>query len=296
MTRPGAVCVVGSLNVDRYIGLARLPQPGETLLGESLGTFPGGKGLNQAVAAARCGAPVRMVGAVGADADGALLREAMRSAGVDGADVATVDVPTGVAHVTLLPGAENSIVVLPGANAALTPDHAVASSEGAAVVLVQLEVDPGVARATLAAAARTPDVVTVLNAAPVHPDVREMLDDVDILVVNETEAAALGGVAALAERTTVIHTRGAAGLTVHRRGHPPREIPAVAVEAVDTTGAGDAFCGGLVAGIARGLSLVEAAREGAAAGAIVASHRGAQPDALSREAVRGRRQSPSPAN
>ncbi|MDZ8200490.1 ribokinase [Microbacterium sp. SSW1-59] len=296
MTRPGAVCVVGSLNVDRFIGLARLPEPGETLLGESLGTFPGGKGLNQAVAAARCGAPVRMVGAVGDDADAALLREAMRSAGVDAEHVVTVDAPTGVAHVTLLPGAENSIIVVPGANVALTPDDAVAPLEGAAVVLVQLEVDPGVVRSTLATAARTPGVVTVLNAAPVHADVCAMLDDVDILVVNETEAAALGGVEALAERTTVIHTRGAAGLTVHRRGHARCEVPAVAVDAVDTTGAGDAFCGGLVAGIARGLSLDEAVREGAAAGAIVASHRGAQPDALSREMVRRLRQSPSPAN
>ena len=292
---PGMVCVVGSLNVDRYIGLARLPEPGETLLGEALGTFPGGKGLNQAVSAARCGAAVRMVGAVGNDVDGAFLREAMRAAGVDGGAVVAVDAPTGVAHVTSLPEAENSIVVVPGANAGLTVEHATASLEAAAVVLVQLEVDLDVARQAIALAARMPGVVTVLNAAPVHPEARDMLDDVDILVVNETEAAALGGAAALAERTAVIHTRGAAGLTVHRRGHAPLEIPAVPVDAVDTTGAGDAFCGGLVAGIARGLSLEEAAAEGAAAGAIVASHRGAQPDALSAAAVAALGQSVSPA-
>lgn len=284
MTNQGSVCVVGSINADRFVGLARLPQPGETVLGSSLGLYAGGKGLNQAVAAARCGAETRMCGAVGADVEGAFLREAMREIGLNTDYVSSVDDATGAAYVFSLSDAENSIVVAQGANAAVSADDATAAVRGVDVVLTQLEIAPRVAALALAAGKEL-GAVTILNAAPAHPSAWDMLSDVDILVVNEGEALALGGVGALGEHVTIIETRGAAGVTVHPRGEQPFEVAAFPIVPVDTTGAGDAFCGALAAAIARGADLATAVREGAAAGAIVAQHRGAQVEALSAEAV-----------
>ncbi|SJN21383.1 Ribokinase [Microbacterium esteraromaticum] len=281
----GPVCVVGSINADRYAGLARLPQPGETVLGAGLGMYPGGKGLNQAISAARCGAEVRMCGAVGSDPDAAMLREAMRASGIDCDYVVEVDGVTGVAYVFSLPGGENSIVVAQGANAQLRLKDAVASVRGARVLLTQLEIQTEVAAESLRAA-RSYGVTTVLNAAPAHPATWEMLPFVDILIVNESEAAALGGLDALRLHTTVVQTRGAEGVSVFGHGDEPFHVPAFPIEPVDTTGAGDAFCGGFAAALARGDGLRAATLDGAAAGAIVAQHRGAQPTALSASAVR----------
>lgn len=282
--RSGTVCVVGSLNADKYLGLARLPEPGETVLGESLGLYAGGKGMNQAVAAARCGAVVRMCGALGNDTEGKFLRRAMMQAGIDASAVATVDAQTGMAYILSQAGGENSIVVLQGANALVAPESATAAAQNAAVVLVQLEIDPVVAAQTLATARRN-GALTVLNAAPAHPAALSMLSDVDVLIVNESEAKALGGVEGLSALTTVVHTRGAAGLSVHPLEGNPFEEPGFLTTTVDTTGAGDAFCGGLIAALARGHSLDSAARAGAAAGAIVAGHRGAQAPALTLDAL-----------
>ena len=282
----GSVCVVGSLNADRYVGLTRLPLPGETLLGEALGLFPGGKGLNQAVAAARCGAQTHMCGAVGDDAEATFLRDTMEAAGVDASGVVTLKGPSGVAHIFSLEGGENSIVVIPGANAAVTAEVAATHvcESKPTVVLAQLEIDIAVAAAALSAG-REVGAVTVLNAAPSHAAALDLLPNVDILIVNDSELADLGGIETFRDRVTVVHTRGSAGLTVYEVGAAPVEIPAFAITAIDTTGAGDAFCGGLVAALAEGSPLVAAARRGAAAGAIVAQHRGAQTAALSREAV-----------
>lgn len=282
--RGGVVCVVGSLNVDKYLGLARLPEPGETVLGEDLGLHAGGKGLNQAVAASRSGAVVRMCGALGNDAEGQVLRKTMTETGIDTAAVATVDAPTGMAYILSQAGGENSIVVIQGANALIDQEAATAAVQGAGVVLVQLEIDPTVAARSLFEARRN-GALTVLNAAPANPAALSMLSDVDILIVNESEAKALGGVGKLSGETTVVQTRGAAGLSVHPREGCPFEVPAFVISPVDTTGAGDAFCGGFVAGLAAGDSLVSAARVGAAAGAIVAGRRGAQTPALTSDAV-----------
>lgn len=282
--RQGTVCVVGSINADRYVGLARLPKPGETVLGAGLGLFPGGKGLNQIIAAARAGAEARMCGTVGSDPEAGFLRNTMRDAGVNGDYVRAVDEATGAAYIFSLPNAENSIVVASGANARVREADARAAVRGASVVLVQLEVTPEVARAALKAG-RDTGAITILNAAPAHPAAIEMLQFADVLVVNEEEAEALGGVSALAESTTVIRTLGALGCTVHPLGSEAYRVPAFRSEAVDTTGSGDAFCGALAAALARGATLAEAVRSGAAAGAIVASHVGAQTVALTSEAI-----------
>lgn len=279
------VCVVGSMNADRYLGLARVPQPGETMLGSNLGLYPGGKGLNQAVAAARCGASVRFCGAVGSDIEAEFLRDALAVVEISGEYVATASGPSGAAYVFSLPGGENSIVVAQGANALLAASDVASAVRGASVVLTQLEINPDIA-ATALREARKYSATTVLNAAPAHPATWEMLPDVDILIVNETEAASLGGLDALRPHVTVVYTRGADGVTVYERGGGVIEVPAFVIDPIDTTGAGDAFCGGFVAAVARGASLEAAAREGAAAGAVVAEHRGAQTAALSHEAVR----------
>ncbi|MGJ0204936.1 PfkB family carbohydrate kinase [Leucobacter sp. gxy201] len=279
-----AVCVVGSLNADRYLGLTRLPEPGETIIGEALGLYPGGKGLNQAVAAARCGAATRMCGAIGDDAEGRFLVGAMREAGVDDSAVAVQAGPSGIAHIMSLAAGENSIIVIPGANARVDAGAATRGIAGARVVLVQLEINIGAAAEALEAG-RAAGATTVLNAAPAHEAVLGLLPNVDILIVNDSELAMLGGLETLAPLVTVVHTQGGDGLTVHPLGAESFSVGAFPIEVVDTTGAGDAFCGGFVAALAAGESLEAAAKRGAAAGAIVACHRGAQTEALSAEVV-----------
>lgn len=280
----GTVCVIGSVNVDRFVGLARLPQLGETILGAQLGIYPGGKGLNQAVAASRCGAQVRMCAAVGPDDEGRMLSKVLEKEDINTDFVQHVDEQTGAAYVMSMADGENSIIVAPGANMKISKDDAEAAVRGAKVVLAQLEVDPEVVMAGLKRA-KALGALTILNAAPVHNSVWEILPHLDILIVNEIEAQALGGVESLNEQVTVVETLGADGARVYVRGEAPQYIPAFQIEAVDTTGAGDAFCGGFAAALARGDSIAEAVVEGAAAGAIVAQHRGAQTEHLTAQAV-----------
>ena len=281
------VCVVGSINLDLMARVERLPAPGETLLGEPVGRFAGGKGLNQAIAARRCGASTRFCGAVGDDADGSFLVGVAEQAGVDTTHLAALaGQRTGTAHVFVLPGSENSIVVLPGANAALSADAARAAVEGAGVVLVQLEVPAPVAASALEAGRRG-GATTILNAAPAAPDADGLLDQVDILVVNESEVAALGGATRCLRlgAGAVVVTLGARGSELHRGGHGPETFEAVTVAAVDSTGAGDAFCGALAAAVAGGAELPEAIRHAAAAGAITVGSLGAQTERLTPEAI-----------
>ncbi|MGW9182899.1 ribokinase [Agromyces sp. NPDC055661] len=277
------VCVVGSVNLDVMVRVERLPEPGETLLGEPLGRFPGGKGFNQAIAARRAGARTRFCGAVGDDADGRWLRDVALAAGIDVHHLAVApEAPSGLAQVFALPLGGNSIVVSPGANGLLGHHDAASAAEGADVVLVQLEIPSDVAAAALAAGRRS-GAVTILNAAPASREVGALLDDVDILVVNETEERSLGGAADLLSQgvRAVVVTLGEAGSVIHRAGDEPREVSAFAVRAVDTTGAGDAFCGALAASLDAGLDLVDAVRRASAAGAIVATAVGAQTERLS---------------
>lgn len=283
----GRVLVIGSANLDLVVGTERVPEPGETLLGTAKGRFAGGKGLNQALAAARSGAHSRLCALVGADDAGDALAAALAAAGADGELRRDPSAPTGVAHVLALPGGENSIIVAAGANGALSAgDAESAVARGADVVLAQLEVPLDAVAAGLRAA-RSHGSLTILNAAPAHPAAIGLLPDVDVLIVNETECAVLGGVQRLLEAGAgaVVRTLGAAGAELHRADGEPVAIRSFVVDVVDTTGAGDAFCGALAAALAQGMPLEGALVRASAAGAIVAQHLGANTEALSDAAI-----------
>ena len=280
---PGRVLVVGSANLDLVATTARHPAPGETLIGHDYSEHPGGKGLNQAVAAARAGSPTRFVGAVGPDDAGQTLTRVAGEAGVDTSEVAVVDVSTGRALILVSDSGENSIVVVPGANE-LCPEGAARAGE---VVLAQLEVPLDTVESTFRSA-REVGATTVLNPAPARPLPPELLDLVDIIVPNEHELDLLGGVSGLLERGvgTVVVTLGAEGARVHT-SEGAVDIPTLAVDAVDTTGAGDTFCGYLASGLASGLPLESAARRGCLAAALSTTRSGAAPSIPTSAEVEG---------
>lgn len=287
----GGVVVVGSLNRDHVCTVDRLPRPGETRLGGDLALYCGGKGGNQAVAAARLARTgVAMVGAVGDDADGRVLLDGLRDAGVDVADVVVRSgVPSGAALIFVGDDGENAIVVAPGANRTVTPDVARSAlrRHGPSVVLSQGELLPETVAAAVQEAAHL-GARPVLNLAPVIGLGDEVLALCDPVVVNRQEAAdllgrRLDGVADLSEpaaalsalaRSAVV-TDGAAGAWVCTAGRVSH-VPARPARAVDTTGAGDAFTGALVVALASGHGLVEAAGWGAAAAAYSVARPGAQ--------------------
>jgi ribokinase len=274
------IAVVGSANVDLVARVDRLPGPGETVAahGSSLGV--GGKGLNQAVMARRLGADVRFCGAVGDDRYAEMITEVLQAESIDTSGLAVHSGPSGLALIVVDGEAENSIVVVPGANAAMT---APVIDEHTCVVLMQLEVP----RETVRAACRRGreiDALTILNPAPavLEPsDLHELAGHIDILVPNEHELAALGGPDAVLEAgiTTVVVTRGRRGVEVYHEASHWVEAP-FAVTAIDSTGAGDAFCGALAARLALGSPLGEAVRWGAAAGAAATETAGATPPSL----------------
>lgn len=282
--------VVGSANADLVIRVERRPAPGETVLGSDLAVHPGGKGGNQAVAAARLGARTALLARVGDDAHGRMLLDAQRAAGTDTTGVLVGGAPTGVALITVDTSGDNSIVVSPGANARLTPADVRASEAlvaGARVVSTQLEIP----LETVAELVRTlpSDGRLVLNPSPPAPLPAEVLAACDPLVVNEHEARfILGdeageapeqwarGLSALGPRSVVI-TLGAAGAFVAGPddGGGVR-VAGPRVEAVDTTGAGDAFTAALAWRLGLGESLVEAARYAVRVGAAAVTRPGAQ--------------------
>ena len=285
------VHVLGSLNVDLVVRVPALPARGETVLGDRLQTNGGGKGANQAAAAARLGASVRMVGRVGADAFGELL---LRELAEDGVRVSSVerdqDLPTGAAVILVEEGGENLIAVAPGANGAAGEAEverlAAELGEGDVVVL-QLEVPVATVRAAAAAARRAGSRV-ILNAAPAAPLAGQPLPPVDLLVVNETEASQLAGLpvgnraaagaaaAALGKAgAAAVVTLGAEGSVLWTDGRAVEVLP-FAVAAVDATAAGDAFVGAVAYGLAEGLELAEAIELGTAAGAVTVTRQGAR--------------------
>lgn len=293
------VVVVGSLNLDLVVRVQRHPVPGETVLGGDASRHPGGKGANQAVAAARLGRRVAMVGCVGDDDAGRFLTDALAADRVDTAMVrAVVDTPTGMALITVDEHAENAIVVSPGANVRLTRDDVVAAAgmlAGAAVVLLQLEVPDEAVLAAAEAAAGT----VVLNPAPARPLPAALLGRTDVLVPNRSELALLAGadvpsdldgVAALARSlhgpAAVVVTLGAQGALVVDGG-TVTHIPPAAVTPVDTTAAGDAFCGALADALTGGSDLAAAAGWAARVAGVAVTRHGAQPSLPRRDEVEG---------
>lgn len=296
----GRVVVVGSANADLVLRIERRPTGGETVLADDVEVAPGGKGANQAVAAARVGAAVSFVGCVGPDDHGRLVRDALAGAGVDVGPLRTVDAPTGTAVVLLTPDGENAIVVSPGANRRVSPDlvgELVGGDGTPVVVVVQLEI-PAATVAAVASLVRPGAHRLVLNAAPALGLPAEVLARADPLVVNESEAAHLlaaggggpgddAGPVARAEAllrlgpASVVLTLGGKGAVVAARGaRRPVHVPAAATDPVDTTGAGDAFVGALAAGLAAGEDLVTAARRASGVAAVVVGRVGAHTPVL----------------
>jgi len=269
------VVVVGSTNMDLVATAAKLPAAGETVLGHGFTTIPGGKGANQAVAAARAGADCTMIGAVGDDAFGPALLASLRTGGVNPALVRTVPGPSGVALIAVDLAGENQILVAPGANAALTElgPADLAAIRAADVLMAQLEVPvPTVAAA--AAAARAAGVTVLLNAAPAQRLPADLLSTVDFLVVNEGEAAVVAGGAGgplpevlLESVPRVVLTLGARGAAYADRGGLRLSVPAPTVDAVDTTAAGDAFAGAFAVALAERRPVADALSWACAAGA-----------------------------
>lgn len=275
----GRVIVVGSINMDLVVRVPDLPRAGDTVLGDRLMTIPGGKGANQAVAAARLGADVRMIGRVGGDAFGAELVSGLQADGVDTSGIAfDAAEPSGVALIVVDGAGENQITVAPGANGAVGEAEIARLRGGLSrddVVVLQLEIPIPAVHAAIAAA-REAGARVILNAAPSGALVHEKMPDVDLLIVNEGEAEQLGGVALVKSAGALVVTLGAAGSALYENNRVT-QIEPQRVDAVDATAAGDAFVGAVAFALSRGSTLIEAVRLGGAAGAAAATKVGARP-------------------
>ncbi|GIV87888.1 MAG: ribokinase [Chloroflexus sp.] len=291
------IIVVGSLNMDLVVRAPRHPQPGETLIGSDFQIFPGGKGANQAVAAARLGARVRMIGRVGVDAFGDALLDAAQYDGVDTGYVQRdPDAATGVALITLDAHGQNTIVVAPGANMRVSEadvQRAEALFQGADVLLMQLECPLDAVMAATELAHRY-GVQVVLNPAPARPLPVALLSQIDYLLPNQLELQALAegetDLTAAIERLqrqgvrNLLVTLGAEGALL-ATGEQTTTVPAFQVPVVDTVAAGDAFAGAFCVALAEGKPPLEAVRWGNAAGALAVTRAGAQPSLPSRMEV-----------
>ncbi|MDR6794798.1 ribokinase [Pseudarthrobacter oxydans] len=264
-TRVHAVTVVGSINLDLIATADRLPTAGETIGGAALSQQPGGKGANQAAAAARLGGSARMVGAVGNDVNGQRMLDALAGAGVDTADVAVLPEPTGTALIVVDGDGENQIVVCPGANSHLTLDGVEFGPEE--TVLCQLEV--------VLEAARRHAGYFVLNAAPAMDLPAQLLERCDLVIVNESEYALIP---ALAEAKLVAVTYGGDGSAMFEHGRKVAEAPSVAVSVANTVGAGDAFCAALVLALRQGVDYAHALAVANAVGGDAVGNPSSQPD------------------
>lgn len=281
------VVVIGSANLDLVANVEHLALPGETVMATGYAEHAGGKGLNQAVACQRSGARTGFIGCLGRDGAGDVLHRVLADEGIENFTV-DVSAPTGRALISVDEDAENSIVVIPGANHRLgigvVDDHRSVLSD-TRVVLAQLEIPIDAVEAAFAVA-RLAGAITVLNPAPAADLPPGLLSLCDVIVPNQTEVSQLGGASALLDAgvSTVVITLGARGIRVVTRDGAV-EIPPYAVRAVDTTGAGDAACGALAASLAAGSDVVTAARRAAAAGALAATRHGAVPSLPSAEQI-----------
>ncbi|KAF1714626.1 ribokinase [Pseudoxanthomonas yeongjuensis] len=289
--------VAGSANLDFVVRASHVPAPGETVLGRDFATFPGGKGANQAVACARAGdVRTRMLLALGNDSFAASLEDSLEGACVE-LQVVRSALPTGTAFICLSDDAENAITVAPGANAALRGDE-LSSLHEVSHLLLQLET-PLEAVTAFALAARAAGVQVVLNAAPARALPTELLRSVDVLIVNEGELAALTGhngtvneCLAQLDVPCVVVTLGARGCCARQGGEFFLQ-PGFKVQAVDTTAAGDTFCGALAAALCRQLPMADALRHASAASALTCTRLGAQSSIPAWEEVQALLQDPA---
>ncbi|MBL8589109.1 MAG: ribokinase [Methylobacteriaceae bacterium] len=283
------IVVFGSINIDLITRVAAIPRPGETVLGSSYALAPGGKGANQALAARRAGARVRLAGAVGADAFAEAALALLRADGVDLTAVAVVDAPTGAAFIAVDAQGENAIVVASGANGHVRAGQLEAAPPRAGDLLLLQRETPEAEALAAARAAKTAGARVALNLAPAGRLAPEWLALLDFLILNEHEAATLGRDLGLGESPEAaaraiagrhgfacIVTLGSAGVVAFAGG-TRLAAPAAKVAVVDTTGAGDAFVGAFAAAIDGGLPLAAALRRGSAAGALACTKEGAQP-------------------
>ncbi|RVX42487.1 ribokinase [Nonomuraea polychroma] len=278
------ISVFGSANMDLVAYVSEAPKRGETVTGHRFRTIPGGKGANQAIAAARAGAEVAFLGAVGDDGFGAELRATLSEAGVDVRGLRQVPGPSGIAHIVVDDAGGNSIIVVPGANGTVTgpsgDDLAVIARSEA--LLLQLEL-PMAAVVAAAEAGRVAGVPVILTPAPAQPLPDELLDAVTLIVPNEHEAAAITGATApaaaldaLLERVEeAVITLGSEGALYGSRSGERLRVPAVEVKAVDTTAAGDTFVGALAVARAERLPVADALRFASAAAALSVQREGA---------------------
>ena len=288
------IVIFGSINVDLIVPVPRLPRPGETVLGGEYVLFPGGKGANQALAAHRAGTEVVLAGAVGADSFARIALDLLRRDGVDTRLVQVVEQPTGCAAIMVSSEGENTIAVAPGANASARSDQVPDDLLCARTTLVtQMEVPPS-ETALLIRRLRARGGRSLLNLAPALPIDLALLEEIDLVVANEGEVAATGlDPTQLAHRLRqgLVVTRGAAGALAMLRDGIRIEVPALAIEPVDTTGAGDTFVGVLAAALDLSSTLETALRRASAAAGLACLARGAQtamPDGAAITAAVGR--------
>ena len=282
---PGMILVFGSINIDLLVPVPDLPRPGETVLGGDYALLPGGKGANQALAARRAGATVMLAGAVGDDAFAGAALELLRGDGVDLELVRRAPQPTGCAAIMVAATGENLIAVASGANAAALAGDVPDDLLGRGTILVcQMEV-PGEETADLIRRATARGATTLLNLAPAAAIPPDLFGAIDFLIANAGEAVTLGDdPARVAQRLRqgLVVMQGAAGATAFVADGSRLNVPALAIEPVDTTGAGDTFVGAFAAGLDQGLALSAALRRASAAAGLACLARGAQtamPDA-----------------
>lgn len=307
MSNPGRIFVIGSANMDMVLRVPRFPRSGETLTGNDLQLFPGGKGANQACAAARLGGEVRFIGCVGSDPFGAQLVQSLRSAGVDVSSLSTTSRATGCASIYVEPRGQNSIVISPGANSDVSAGHvrdALQDLTNSDFVLLQLEIPFETVQFALQMA-RSVGAVSIFDPAPARRLDRTTLELVTLLTPNQTEAAILLGSDDVAEEETeqsddelkrlgsetlnlgtgaVLFKLGSAGCAIHSRTAAAK-IDGFPVNATDTTGAGDVFNGALAVALAEGRPLPAAAQFANAAAAISVTRSGAQTSIPNRQEV-----------
>ena len=276
-----SITVLGSVNLDLVATTTRLPSPGETVTGATFARHPGGKGANQALAARRLGADVRLIGRVGDDAMAAEAMALLRTGGVDVSAVSTdPEAPTGVALIAVDAAGENIIIVAPGSNARLTPADLPAIPDDALIAQLEVPTD------TIAAAVATFAGFVTLNLAPARDVPEALLNRADLIVVNETEAAFYGPELNICPALIAV-TLGARGARLLRAGVVLATSTPPVITAVDATGAGDAFVAALTVALVEGQSVTAALRFACTAGALAATVAGAQPSLPLRAAVDG---------